>query len=109
MEYSDNKSESNGNMNTGHNAKTSRENSVNDISSEVYPPPIPRQGSWMQSTELRQLKNPPPLARKPIMGNQISEKLKLGNKKHPPVKKPNTNISQYLDTSVERLLGSDQR
>ncbi|KAF5185214.1 Helicase sen1 [Thalictrum thalictroides] len=103
MEYMDHKSESNGDTSLGVQARLSRVNSVNEAS-EVYPPSIPRQGSWKQPTESRQLKNPPLLSRKTAIGSQSSESLKLGNKKLPPAKKQTMNNTQYQDSSVERLL-----
>ncbi|KAL5703926.1 hypothetical protein ACHQM5_022418 [Ranunculus cassubicifolius] len=104
-EYSDHKFDSNGDMNAGIQSRTSRINNVNDVSSEVYPPSIPRQGSLKQATDVRQIKNPPLFPRRPFGGGQGSENLKAGGKKLPLVKKqPMNNTAQYNDTSVERLL-----
>ncbi|OVA03119.1 putative helicase MAGATAMA 3 [Macleaya cordata] len=104
MEYSDHKSESNGEMNPGLQARSKRVNSGNDFSGDVYPPPIPRQGSWKQPTDTRQLKNPQVSTRKSAVVSQSTVDAKLGNKKNPPVKKQTANNTYYQDTSVERLL-----
>ncbi|XP_010261244.1 PREDICTED: uncharacterized protein LOC104600108 isoform X2 [Nelumbo nucifera] len=102
MEYSDHKFESNGDINPG--PKFKRLNSGNDTPADIYPPSVPRQGSWKQSMDSRQLKNPQVSSRKQPMVNQVSVDQKLSNKKHLPVKKQTTNSTQYQDTSVERLL-----
>ncbi|KAF8411492.1 hypothetical protein HHK36_004044 [Tetracentron sinense] len=102
-ELSDHKSETNGKINPGLQGRSRRLNNANDLPIEVYPPSIPRQGSWKQAIELRQLKNPQVSLRKMAVASQSSMEPKLGNKKH-LVKKQTANTIPYQDTSVERLL-----
>ncbi|KAK9162944.1 hypothetical protein Syun_003846 [Stephania yunnanensis] len=104
LEQVDYKSESNGEMNPGIQARSKRGSNSTDVLSEVQTPPIPRQGSWKHPADSRQLKNPPLLSRKPALASQGSTDLKPVSKKHPPVKKQAANSMQFLDTSVERLL-----
>lgn len=104
MEYSDHKAESNGELVSGLQARSKRLNSGSDISGDVYPPPVPRQGPCKLPIDTRQLKNPPVSTRKLSVVGQSSADAKLGNKKHPPVKKQAANNAYYSDTSVERLL-----
>ncbi|KAF8404559.1 hypothetical protein HHK36_009446 [Tetracentron sinense] len=104
MEYGDHKCESNGDLNPGIQTRSRRLNGGSDLSVELYPPPIPRQGSWKQPTDSRQPKNPQVSTRKPAVVSQSSVDPKLGNKKHVSVKKQAANSTQYQDTSVERLL-----
>ncbi|KAI3996388.1 hypothetical protein MKX01_026856 [Papaver californicum] len=98
------KSESNGEMNSGLQPRSKRLNSGNEFVGDGYLPPVSRQGSWKQSTETRQHRNPPMSTRKPPVVNQIPADTKLINKKLPPVKKQVANNTYYSDTSVERLL-----
>ncbi|XP_017701394.2 helicase sen1-like isoform X2 [Phoenix dactylifera] len=103
LEPSDQKAESNGDVNPGSISRSKKINN-NEFCSESYLPPIPRQASWKQSVDSRQYKNPTILSRKPsVTGQSISDQ-KLGNKKHLASKKQSSNNIQYQDTSVERLL-----
>ncbi|KAK1287351.1 putative helicase MAGATAMA 3 [Acorus calamus] len=99
MEYNDPKVECNGDIHS-RSKKLS-----NDLFGEGGPPPLPKQGSGKQPVDNIQPKNPPVASfRKPALtASQNSVDSKVGNKKLPP-KKPNNNITQYQDTSVERLL-----
>ncbi|XP_058085569.1 uncharacterized protein LOC131232997 isoform X2 [Magnolia sinica] len=102
----DRKAESNGDINSGPQARSVKLNNGGDLPAEVYPPPVPRQGLWKQSMDPRQLKNQQVSTRKPAVTCQNRENVdvKSGNKKHPPLKKQPTNNTHYQDTSVERLL-----
>ncbi|KAG8641878.1 uncharacterized ATP-dependent helicase C29A10.10c isoform X2 [Manihot esculenta] len=98
------KNESNGDVSSGQQVKPRRLNSDADFSGEGYPPPIPRQSSWKQPSDLRQPKNSQYPNRKPALMSQSSIDSKLGNKKHLPAKKPALVSTPYQDTSVERLI-----
>ncbi|KAJ0962282.1 hypothetical protein J5N97_030110 [Dioscorea zingiberensis] len=102
-ELTNHKAESNGDFSSGPQALT-KKLSNNELSTELHPPPVPRQGSWKQPVDSRQFKNPPVSSRKSTVGAQSGSDPKLGNKKHPPSKKQTSNTPQYQDTSVERLL-----
>ncbi|XP_061363998.1 uncharacterized ATP-dependent helicase C29A10.10c-like isoform X2 [Gastrolobium bilobum] len=71
---------------------------------EVNLPPIPRQGSWKQPTDLRQQKNALIPNRKLGQSGQSSNDVKLGNKKHLSNKKQTSVSIQSQDSSVERLI-----
>ncbi|XP_015885553.3 uncharacterized ATP-dependent helicase C29A10.10c [Ziziphus jujuba] len=96
------RSESNGDTNSGLLGRPRRLNGDNDVAAEALPP-IPRQSSWKQPSDLRQLKNSQGTNRKPTLVSQSSMDLKMGNKKLLPAKKQTINNS-YQDTSVERLI-----
>ncbi|KAJ4701299.1 p-loop containing nucleoside triphosphate hydrolase superfamily protein [Melia azedarach] len=98
------KSECNGDINSGLPGRPRRLNSGADFSTEASQPPIPRQSSWKQPADARQLKNSQFANKKPALVGQISTDSKLGNKKHPPAKKPTATGNSYQDTSVERLI-----
>ncbi|KAF5442421.1 hypothetical protein F2P56_035079 [Juglans regia] len=98
------KSECNGDMNSGLLGRPRRLNGETDFSAEASLPPIPRQSSWKQPTDLRQPKNFPVSNRKSALISQNSMDSKLGSKKHLPPKKQTSNITPYQDTSVERLI-----
>ncbi|KAA8522497.1 hypothetical protein F0562_013142 [Nyssa sinensis] len=98
VESNDPKSEGNGDINSGLLARPRRLNSVTDLAAE-----IPRQSSWKQATELRQLKNSQGSTGKPALISQSSMDSKLGTKKLPS-RKQTAIGTQYQDTSVERLL-----
>lgn len=102
-ELSDSKCESNGDMNYGLLARPRKLNGDSDVAGEALPP-IPRQSSWKQPTDTRQLKNSQGPNRKPALIGQNSMDLKMGNKKLPPAKKQTTMSNSYQDTSVERLI-----
>ncbi|GFZ10031.1 P-loop containing nucleoside triphosphate hydrolases superfamily protein [Actinidia rufa] len=103
VESTDPKSESNGDINSGFLGKPRRLNSATDLAAEVHPPSIPRQISWKQLTDSRQLKNSQVSTRKQALNAQSSVDPKLGTKRLPS-KKPAPAGNQYQDTSVERLL-----
>ncbi|XP_058096737.1 uncharacterized ATP-dependent helicase C29A10.10c-like [Magnolia sinica] len=105
LEFHDQKSESDGDINPGLQPRSKKLNNGSDFSAEVYPPPIPRQGSW-KPTDSRQLRNQQPTNRKVAVAGQNRESpdTKTVIKKYPPSKKQTANITQYQDTSVERLL-----
>ncbi|KAM1465290.1 hypothetical protein FF1_043872 [Malus domestica] len=102
-ESSDSKSETNGDFSYGSLSRTRRQNGDNDPSTEVLPP-IPRQSSWKQPTDTRQLKNSHVANRKPALITQSSMDSKSGNKKLLPVKKQTAISNTHQDTSVERLI-----
>ncbi|KAJ4954203.1 hypothetical protein NE237_031035 [Protea cynaroides] len=104
MDIVDQKSESNGDISQGSQARSRKLNNGVEIPSEVYPPPILRQSAWKQPLESRQLKNPLVSSKKQAVPYQNSMDPKLGNKKNLPSKKQTANNTQYQDTSVERLL-----
>ncbi|XP_010917856.1 uncharacterized ATP-dependent helicase C29A10.10c [Elaeis guineensis] len=103
VESSDQKADSNGDVNPG-SIFCSKKMNNNEFSSEACLPPIPRQGSWKQPVDSRQYKNPPVSSRKPSVTGQSTSDQKLGTKKHLTSKKQTSNNFQYQDTSVERLL-----
>ncbi|XP_059644917.1 uncharacterized protein LOC132286579 [Cornus florida] len=104
VEFKDSKSECNGDTHTGLLATRPRRlNSMTDLGAEVNPSSIPRQSSWKQPTESRQLKNLQVSTGKPALITQSSMDQKLVTKKLPS-KKQTTVSTQYQDTSVERLL-----
>ncbi|XP_004301316.1 PREDICTED: uncharacterized ATP-dependent helicase C29A10.10c-like [Fragaria vesca subsp. vesca] len=97
---SESKSECNGDVNHG-SARLKRQNGDTDSSAEVLPP-IPRQSSWKQPTDMRLPKNSQVANRKPVA--QSSMDSKLGNKKPISAKKQMPVSNMYQDTSVERLI-----
>ncbi|KAF7843586.1 putative ATP-dependent helicase C29A10.10c-like isoform X1 [Senna tora] len=97
------KSDCNGD-NSGLLGRPRRLNSDTGLSTEVSLPPIPRQSSWKQPTDLRQQKNVPVSNRKSGLTGQSSNDMKLGNKKHLSTKKQISVGTQSQDTSVERLI-----
>ncbi|XP_050375988.1 uncharacterized ATP-dependent helicase C29A10.10c-like isoform X2 [Argentina anserina] len=97
---SESKSESNGDINYG-SARLKRQNGDMDSSADVLPP-IPRQSSWKQPTDMRLPKNSQVVNRKPV--TQSSMDSKMGTKKPTPAKKQMTVSNMYQDTSVERLI-----
>ncbi|KAF3445779.1 hypothetical protein FNV43_RR10956 [Rhamnella rubrinervis] len=103
MDSSESKTECNGDMNHGLLGRPRRLNGDNDVAAEALPP-IPRQSSWKQPTESRQLKNSQGTYRKSSLISQNSMDLKLGNKKLLPAKKQTAISNSYQDTSVERLI-----
>ncbi|CAB4297605.1 unnamed protein product [Prunus armeniaca] len=103
VESSECKSESNGDANYGLLPRTRKQNGDTDPSAEVLPP-IPRQSSWKQPTDMRQLKNSQVANRKPALVTQSSIDSKSGNKKPLPAKKQMAISNTYQDTSVERLI-----
>ncbi|THG06572.1 hypothetical protein TEA_023293 [Camellia sinensis var. sinensis] len=103
LESNDSKSECNGDMNSGLLGRPRRLNSATDLAAELRPPSIPRQSSWKQPTDSKQLKNSQASTRKPALIGQSSTDSKLGTKKLPSKKQTTVN-TQYQDTSVERLL-----
>ncbi|XXG87505.1 hypothetical protein AAC387_Pa11g2173 [Persea americana] len=104
LDISYHKAEVNGYINSGLKARPKKLNGGTDSSVEAYPPPIPRQGSWKQPTDYRQLKNQQVSTRKSGVQNRECLDTKSGNKKNLPLKRQTANVSQYQDTSVERLL-----
>ncbi|MED6153759.1 hypothetical protein PIB30_105098 [Stylosanthes scabra] len=99
------KSDSNGD-NSGPLGRSRRLNSEMEPPAEVNLPPIPRQGSWKQPTDSRQQKNVLGPSRKLGQTGQSSNSndVKVGNKKHAPMKKQAPVNNQSQDTSVERLI-----
>ena len=102
LESSEWKYESNGDISSGI-ARPRKPNGDSDVAMEALPP-IPRQNSWKQPTDSRQLKNSQGPNRKLALTGQNSMDSKLGNKKLPPAKKQTTVSNAYQDTSVERLI-----
>ncbi|POO04034.1 P-loop containing nucleoside triphosphate hydrolase [Trema orientale] len=102
FESNESKYESNGDINSGL-ARPRKQNGDSDVAMETLPP-IPRQSSWKQPTDLRQPKNSQVPNRKPPLTAQNSIDSKLGNKKLVPAKKQTTISNAYQDTSVERLI-----
>ncbi|OIW17097.1 hypothetical protein TanjilG_20201 [Lupinus angustifolius] len=90
--------------NSGLPGKSRRLNSETEPPIEVNLPPIPRQGSWKQPTDSRQQKNAVLSNRKTGLIGHSSNDVKLGNKKHLPMKKQIPVGNQSQDTSVERLI-----
>lgn len=103
MDSNEPKSESNGDKNSGLLGRPRRLNGDNDVAAEA-PLSVPRQSSWKQPGDLRQLKNSQGTNRKPTLVSQNSMDLKMGNKKLLPAKKQTTTSNSYQDTSVERLI-----
>ncbi|KAJ7959043.1 p-loop containing nucleoside triphosphate hydrolase superfamily protein [Quillaja saponaria] len=103
MESYEPKSECNGDY-SGLLGRPRRLNSDTEISAEVHIPPVPRQSSWKQPTDIRLPKNSQVSNRKLGSIGQSSMDLKLGNKKHLPAKKQVPLSNQYHDTSIERLI-----
>ncbi|GMI64866.1 hypothetical protein like AT4G30100 [Hibiscus trionum] len=97
------KSGCNGNTNSGLLARPKRLISDIDLP-EAHLPPIPRQSSWKQPLDSRQLKNPQFSNRKPTSISQSTMDTKMVNKKHFPPKKTTSTSTLYQDTSVERLI-----
>ncbi|XP_021896083.1 LOW QUALITY PROTEIN: uncharacterized ATP-dependent helicase C29A10.10c-like [Carica papaya] len=104
MESREPKSDCNGDMQSGILTRPRRLNGDMDGSTEVPGPFVPRQNSWKQPTDSRQLKSSQFSNRKPSLISQGSMDSKLGNKKLVPNKKPSNASNQYQDTSVERLI-----
>ncbi|PSS17408.1 Helicase like isoform 1 [Actinidia chinensis var. chinensis] len=101
VESNDSISEYNGDMNSGLLGRPRRLNSATDLTAEVHLPSIPRQSSWKQPIDSKQLKNTQVSTRKLVSQNSIDEKLVT---RKLPSKKQNMVSNQYQDTSVERLL-----
>ncbi|KAI5422413.1 uncharacterized protein LOC127076289 [Lathyrus oleraceus] len=97
------KSDCNGD-NSGPLGRLRRINSETETPMEVNLPPIPRQGSWKQQTELRQQKNAFVSNRKLGQSGQSSNDVRLVNKKHHSIKKQTPVSFQSQDSSVERLI-----
>ncbi|CAJ2663447.1 unnamed protein product [Trifolium pratense] len=97
------KSDSNGD-NSGPFGRSRRINSEAETPIEANLPPIPRQGSWKQQTDLRQQKNAFVSNRKLGQSGQSSNDARLGNKKHHSIKKQTPVSFQSQDSSVERLI-----
>ncbi|XP_077224944.1 putative helicase MAGATAMA 3 [Tasmannia lanceolata] len=106
LESNDHRAECNGDINPGFEVLPMKPNSGSEFSVEAYPNHIPRQGSWKQPTDSRQLKNQHVSTRKSITVGQNRENmdLKSGTKKCLPFKKQTANSTLYQDTSVERLI-----
>ncbi|MBA0624165.1 hypothetical protein Godav_009563 [Gossypium davidsonii] len=101
VESCDPKSECNGDMNSGLLARPRRLNSGSDLS---HLPTIPKQSSWKQPIDSRQLKNSQFPNRKPTPISQSAMDTKMVNKKHLPSKKITATTTSYHDTSVERFI-----
>ncbi|GLU16216.1 hypothetical protein SLE2022_326610 [Rubroshorea leprosula] len=93
-----------GDTNSGLLSRPRRLASESDLSSEADASSILRQSSWKQPMDSRQLKNSQFSNKKSTPVTQSSVDPKLGNKKHPPPKKPTSSSNSYQDTSVERLI-----
>ncbi|KAK5832613.1 hypothetical protein PVK06_016415 [Gossypium arboreum] len=100
VESCDPKSECNGDMNSGVLARPRRLNSGSDLS---HLPTIPKQSSWKQPIDSRQLKNSQFPNRKPTPISQSAMDTMV-NKKHLPSKKITATTTSYHDTSVERFI-----
>ncbi|XP_057455088.1 uncharacterized ATP-dependent helicase C29A10.10c-like isoform X2 [Lotus japonicus] len=90
--------------NSGPLGRSKRISNETEPPTEVNLPPILRQGSWKQPTDLRQQKNVLTSNRKLGLSGQNSNDIKLGNKKFPSTKKQTPISVQSQDTSVERLI-----
>ncbi|GMI82863.1 hypothetical protein like AT4G30100 [Hibiscus trionum] len=101
VELYDSKSECNGDTSSGLPARPRRLNSDVELS-ESHLLPIPRQSSWKQPMDSRQVKNLQFSNRKPVP--ICSMDTKVVNKKHIPSKKTTATSTSYQDTSVERLI-----
>ncbi|XP_057502593.1 helicase sen1-like isoform X2 [Actinidia eriantha] len=101
VESNDSISEYNGDMNSGLLGRPRRLNSTTDPAAEVHLPSIPRQSSWKQPADSKQLKKSQVPPRNLVSQNSIDAKLVT---RKLPSKKQNTVSNQYQDTSVERLL-----
>ncbi|GLT44917.1 hypothetical protein SLA2020_187900 [Shorea laevis] len=104
MESCDCKAEGYGDTNSGLLSRLGRLGSDSDLSSEADAPSTLRQSSWKQPMDSRQLKNSQFSNKKSTPFTQSSMDPKMGNKKHPPPKKPTSSSNSYQDTSVERLI-----
>ncbi|XP_062099358.1 uncharacterized protein LOC133805247 [Humulus lupulus] len=102
LESSESKYETNGDVSSGF-VRSRKQIGDSDAATEALPP-IPRQSSWKQPADTRQLKNLQGSNRKPSLTGQNSMDSKVGNKKPPPAKKQTTMSNAYQDTSVERLI-----
>ncbi|GMI90942.1 hypothetical protein like AT4G30100 [Hibiscus trionum] len=103
VELCDPKSEFNGDTSFGLLARPRRLNSDSELS-EGHLLPIPRQSSWKQPMDSRQVKNLQFSNRKLAPINQSSVDTKVVNKKHISSKKTIATSTSYQDTSVERLI-----
>lgn len=103
VESNDLKSECNIDINSGAFARSRWLNSATDLSSEAHSSTIPKQSSLKQPADFRMHKNLQGIGRKTAVNNQNFMDSKIGVKKLPS-KKQTASISQYQDTSVERLL-----
>lgn len=104
-ESNDPKSEGDGDMTSGAAITRSRRlNSTTDLSAEAQMSTIPRQGPWKTPTDLRQNKNSQGTSKKLTASNQSFVDTKAVAKKLPSKKQNTSSVTQYLDTSVERLL-----
>ncbi|CAI8607919.1 unnamed protein product [Vicia faba] len=90
--------------NSGSFGRLRRINSETESPMEVNLPPIPRQGSWKQQTELRQQKNAFVSNRKLGLSGQSSNDVRPVNKKHHSIKKQTPMSFPSQDSSVERLI-----
>lgn len=104
VESNDPKSEGDGDLTSGAAlTRPRRLNSTSDLAAEAQMSTIPRQASWKTPTDLRHNKNFQGTSKKPTVSNQSFVDTKSLSKKLPS-KKQNSGITQYVDTSVERLL-----
>lgn len=103
-ETSEQKSESNGETQSGMAGKPRRINGEAGPSVEGTSASVSRQGSWKQPIVSRQSKAGHSSNRQVSLSSQSSVDSKVGNKKFTPFKKAATNSNQYQDTSVERLI-----
>ncbi|KAK8677908.1 hypothetical protein V6N13_143428 [Hibiscus sabdariffa] len=101
VELYDSKSECNGDTSSGLPARPRRLNSDIELS-ESHLLPIPRQSSWKQPMDSRQVKNLQFSSRKPAPICPVDTK--MVNKKHISSKKTTATGTSYQDTSVERLI-----
>nr|XP_012574080.2 uncharacterized ATP-dependent helicase C29A10.10c-like isoform X2 [Cicer arietinum] len=90
--------------NSGPFGRSRRINSETEPPIEANLPPIPRQGSWKQQTDLRQQKNAFGSNRKLGQSGQSSNDVKLLKKKPHSIKKQTPVSFQSQDSSVERLI-----
>ncbi|CAN0877354.1 Helicase SEN1 [Linum grandiflorum] len=102
LEFSQPKSESNGEINSSQADKQRRLNGDSDSSLETQLLPV-RQSSWKQPNDMRHQKNFQMSNRRPA-NNQNPADLKPGSKKSVHMKKTALTGSSYHDTSVERLI-----
>lgn len=104
VDSNDTKSEFDGDMTSGAALNRPRRlNSTADLAAEAQMSTIPRPGPWKTPTDSRQNKNLQGTSKKPTGSNQSFVDTKAVAKKLPS-KKQNSGVTQYLDTSVERLL-----
>eukprot|EP01018_Ginkgo_biloba_P000122 Gb_34450 [translate_table: standard] len=79
-------------------------NCNSDSPVEGLPPPVPRQSSWKQGVETKQIKSQQfPNRKLPVQGRESQDQRSAGKKHLSMPKKQGAGTGSYQDTSVERL------